>query len=466
MRHFKNLSFAIIGFALLLIGSCSDDSSENQPQPTDPSSENLLVSMSFKSNLNPHINSDINTNLSGSMVSGIIPFGKSLQLIPTFQVSNFASVKIDNMEVSSGESSIDFSSQVSMTVIAENGDENQYTIDIKDSYESLDARIENLMSQFNIPGVQIAILRDERLVYQRPYGLSNNEENLPVTNQSLFRIASISKPITSIAIFKLAQDNMLDLDDLVFGEEGLLGTKYGTTPYPSDVEQITVRHLLDHTSGWTNNPFDPMFNNLSYTHGELISDMIDNRPLVTSPGSTYYYSNFGYCVLGRIVEEVSNLPYAQYVTDDILNPIGVSKMNIAGNTLSEQYPDEVQYYDQENFSPYIMNVSRMDSHGGWIASATDLAKFLVHTDRNTSKSDIVSANYLNQSYFGYSNWIFYGSLPGTSSGISRINDNFGYTFLINTRTIPVIDILDAMNEILRDEILSISEWPEYDLFDE
>ena len=139
-------------------------------------------------------------------------------------------------------------------------------------------------------------------------------------------------------------------------------------------------------------------------------------------------------------------------------------MKIGGNTLEERFDDEVKYYEQEGFSPYSMNISRMDSHGGWLASSKDLVRLLVHFDREGSKPDLLKLNTLNNLYFGFENWLIFGSLPGTSSAISRVDDTFGYAIIANTRTIPIDDILNQMNQVMTSEINTRILWPSYDLF--
>jgi len=197
----------------------------------------------------------------------------------------------------------------------------------------------------------------------------------------------------------------------------------------------------------------------------LISDVLDNWPQTYTPGTTYYYLNFGSCVLGRMIEKVTGQSYDSWVSENILAPVGISAMKIGVNTLDERLNNEVVYYDQEGFSPYIMNVNRMDSHGGWIASAEDIVKFLISVDRNGDQPDLVSSSSLNNLYFGFRNWTFYGSLPGTSSVISRMNDVYGFSIITNTRTIPTVNILDEMNNTVNNHINSINIWPDYDLFD-
>ena len=170
-------------------------------------------------------------------------------------------------------------------------------------------------------------------------------------------------------------------------------------------------------------------------------------------------------MLGRISEEITGKSYEDYVNEEILHPLDITNMKIGGNTLDERFNDEVKYYDQEGYSPYAMNVSRMDANGGWLASSKDLVRLLAHVDRNSRRPDILNTSSLNNLYFGFENWLFFGSLPGTSSAISRVDDSFGYVILVNTRTIPIGNILDQMNQVMVNEINSRTSWPNYDLFE-
>lgn len=330
-------------------------------------------------------------------------------------------------------------------------------------FTQLDNAIALKMTQYNIPGLSIAITKNEKLVYVRSYGFADVESNQIASNDNLYRIASVSKPITAIMILKLVQDGLITLDQKVFGTGSLLGNDYGTPPVGSNKDLITVRHLLDHKSGWTNSPNDPMFTNISTTQSQLITDIVTNRPLGYAPGSTYYYLNIGYCILGRVIEKVTNTTYENYFKS-VASSIGITHMKIGGNTLAERFPNEVKYY-QSQFSPYSMNIKRMDSHGGWIASSTDLARFIVRIDRNPTAPDIISNGLLTQFYFGYTNWIHYGSLPGTSSILNRLNDTFSFVVLANTRTESSPNsILDDLNSTVSGQINARSTWPAYDLF--
>ena len=149
----------------------------------------------------------------------------------------------------------------------------------------------------------------------------------------------------------------------MFGKGGILGTRYGRQPYRPYVADITVEHLLTHTAGgWSNKQRDPMFGNPHMNHAQLISWTLDNVALTNPPGTAHAYSNFGYCVLGRVIEKITGQPYGNCVNTAVLGRCGISGMRIAGNTRAQRAPDEVRYYPDGN--PYGMNVTRTDAR--WV----------------------------------------------------------------------------------------------------
>jgi D-alanyl-D-alanine carboxypeptidase len=175
---------------------------------------------------------------------------------------------------------------------------------------------------------------------------------------------------------------------------------------------------------------------------QLISWALDNQPTINPPGSTFAYSHFGYSILGRVIEKITGLPYAQAVQSLVLQPSGISDMQIAENGLAQRAPNEIKYYDQSgNNSAYSFNINRMDATNGWLASATDLARFLVHVDGLSSET-ILSQNAINVMSTGSTanpkygcgwelnqfNWYHHGTLPGTgtSQAITTQNGNFNY----------------------------------------
>jgi CubicO group peptidase (beta-lactamase class C family) len=331
---------------------------------------------------------------------------------------------------------------------------------------------ERFMERFGVPGLGVAVARHGRMVYEEGFGQAIRERRVAVTPRSLFRIASVTKPITSVAIFSLIERNRLRLGDRVFGSGGVLGTEFGDPSRKRFVPEITVEHLLTHTGGgWPNDGTDPMFRNPGMSHAQLIAWAIADLPLANPPGSHFAYSNFGYCVLGRVIERVARRPYAAYVQEAVLARCGISGMRIAGNTAHERAPDEVAYYDQNGEDPYGMNVARMDSHGGWLASAGDLVRFANHVDGFGDASPVLGAATIRvmttatAANAGYAkgwavntshNWWHNGSLPGTSTIMVRTASGLCWAALTNTRRSGDID--GALDSMMWDFVRCVPAW--------
>src|SRR5271169_2181949 len=157
------------------------------------------------------------------------------------------------------------------------------------------------MVKYSVPGLGISIARNGKFVYEHSFGMADRAQAQQLLPNSLFRIASVTKPITSVTIFSLIEKGKLKLNDKVFGPSGVLDDKYGKQPYKQYVTDITVDHLLTHTcGGWPNDSTDPMMHNLGWDQTKLITETIAKMPLTNPPGTHWAYSNFGYCVLGRV----------------------------------------------------------------------------------------------------------------------------------------------------------------------
>ena len=196
----------------------------------------------------------------------------------------------------------------------------------------IDTNIQAYMEKHSIPGLSIAITKNERLVFAKGYGFADNTSKEQVNPSHRFRIASISKPVTAVAVMELVEtlDSAL-IDKKVFGPGAVLGTQFGSPPFSSAVRAIAVKHLLQHTSGWSNTGGDPMFMGqlANMNHSQLISWVLDNRQPINSVGNVHEYLNFGYCVLGRVIETVSGKSYETYVRE-VLAQCGVNRMEIGG----------------------------------------------------------------------------------------------------------------------------------------
>jgi N-acyl-D-amino-acid deacylase len=220
--------------------------------------------------------------------------------------------------------------------------------------QSFDRIITDLMLKWQVPGGAVAVVKDGRLVLAHAYGWADIDLRQPVQPDSLFRICSISKPVTAVTILKLVEEGRLSLDAKAFRIIDHL-----KPPPWASVDQriynITVRDLLQHSGGWNRTrSFDPMFISERVASALSVNPPADaeavirymlGQPLDFDPGTAFEYSNFGYCVLGRIIEKITGQRYEQYVRNQILAPMGINSMQIGHTLLRDRAEKEVHYYD-------------------------------------------------------------------------------------------------------------------------
>jgi CubicO group peptidase (beta-lactamase class C family) len=380
------------------------------------------------------------------------------------------------------------------------------------------------MRQYKIPGASMAIVKNGRLVYARGFGYADIDRKEPVKPTSLFRIASVSKPITAVAILTLVERGKLKPEDRVFDLLKLENRLPKGVTFDARWKQITVSHLLRHEGGWdsakSGDPIGVGLDVLSYnqavpplTTDHLVRYML-GRPLDFDPGRQYVYSNFGYCLLGRVVEAVSGRPYEDYVRDEVLKPMDIVDMRVGKSLLKDRAPGEVRYYHQSQprsgrsifgpklgepvpwpYGPYC--IEAMDSHGGWLASSVDLARFATALD-TTSKYKVLSFRAREmmfrrpsgpsgfepngrpkEVYYAYGlsvkpriegvtgNAWHGGALPGCSCVLLRRYDGVNAAILINKRddSLGVGPLAVAfLDNHLHRLIDSVEVWPRGNLF--
>jgi len=339
----------------------------------------------------------------------------------------------------------------------------------------------DFMNQFFAPALSVAIVRNSSFVFERGWGMADRNHQQQASPSTLFRIASATKPFTSVAIFTLIEKGRLNLTDKVFGPGAILGEDYGKPPYKQYITEVTVDQLLTHTSGgWPNDSTDPMFRFKSWDHTKLITWTLQNLPLTYPPGQHWAYSNFGYCVLGRVIEKISGSSYQDYVQQAVLTPCGINDMKIAGNTEKQRAPEEAVYLGQYGENPYDMNVTRMDSHGGWIATPADLARFAAHIGGSgnipsllksetirtmTTPCPVYSQNSPGKYARGWmvrddgkGNWWHNGSLPGSTSILVRTANGMSWGAITSTRTQPSATIDAAIDKLVWDMVHEVQAW--------
>ena len=317
--------------------------------------------------------------------------------------------------------------------------------------EIFDNAMTNLLTDYNIRGGQLALTYKGRLIYSRGFGYANTTTAALVQPKSIFRVASLSKPVTSVAILKLVEEGQINLNDQVFGVNGILNDAIYLNPIDPAVNSITVKHLLQHTAGWDSNISGDAFfgnwfgSNTPYqitlsmgvpapgTVQSTIQYVLENIYLDNNPGTTSAYGNIGHAILGQV-------------------------------------PGAYGGYCMEN----------LGAASGWVASAEDMCLWLSAVDGFSSKPDILQASTIAQmvtpsvAYNGFgmafylnsfdNNWYHYESLPSTCDGmLDRRGDEVSGVILLNTKA-NVGNVQGAISDILYALPSVINTWPTHDFF--
>jgi CubicO group peptidase (beta-lactamase class C family) len=211
------------------------------------------------------------------------------------------------------------------------------------------------------------------------------------------------------------------------------------------------------------------------------------------PGTGRAYSNLGYSILGRIIEKVSGMTYEEYCRKNVLEPLGIYDMKLAGNMPSEKAPFEVTYYEPSDvlLKPSIYGTGELvpPSYGGndiralggagaWLATAPDLMRLLLAVDGFNTRQDILgdeSIRFMTDNENGYApvgwkttiydgTWWRTGSFPGTAGMMKRQSDGVSWVVLFNSSAWNGPEIYSYINNMMYRVISQIKPWPDYDLF--
>lgn len=241
-------------------------------------------------------------------------------------------------------------------------------------FAAIDSYVEAQMKDIGLPGVALGIVEGDQIVHLKGYGIAD-PTGRAVTPQTPFLVGSLAKPVTALAIMQLVEAGQVDLDAPVRDY-----LPYFRLADGQDSAAITVRHLLNHTSGLssaTGNEEFPSAAMLDWTPEERVRELSDNS-LSHEVGTTYEYSNVNYVLLALIVESVSGQSFERYVQGHIFDPLNMRQSTYyAAGTKS---PDSAAGYQQWFGIPVASDVPLPrsgNSSGGLIASAEDMTHFLI-----------------------------------------------------------------------------------------
>lgn len=287
----------------------------------------------------------------------------------------------------------------------------------------LDAFFADKMEELNIPGAALVMVKDGDIFFMKGYGYADLEKQIPVDpERTIFRVGSISKPVTFTAVMQLAEKNLLDLDTDV--------NRYLTDfqIQATYTEPITMHHLMTHTSGFEDRwiGYKTYDEEAVVEFGDFIKSNIPAR--VYEPGSIYSYSNYGADLAGYIVEQVSGNYFEEYMDQNIFQPLGMTR-----STFRQPIPD---YYKSDVATGYRYHDGKYEadtfiySHatpaGGLSTTAADMAAFMIAHLQDGQYRDVrileeVSAQRMHEQQFTH-----HPDLPGMTYGFKEREINGEY----------------------------------------
>jgi CubicO group peptidase (beta-lactamase class C family) len=366
--------------------------------------------------------------------------------------------------------------------------------------EAFDPILTGLVQRFSLPGAGFAIVKDGRLVLARGYGYADLEQQTPVQPTTRFLLASVSKSITAATVVKLVEQGKLRFSDRVFDLLDAIAPLDPATVDPRSA-QITILDLLYHAGGWDRDTTgDPL------TWGERVARALDVRgpigprelvrymlsqPLDFTPGTKCVYSNYGYMLLGLVVERVAGGAYEPYVRATTLEPMGI-RGAVDGAGHPRYFPDEARRYGPDNHLVPGGGLPAVHfASGGWIASPVAMARFMAVIGGRKQPPFLTPESFARMlapppppipprpdgSHFGMG-WdavlqrpegVMYekdGGVMGTTTWVEHRPDGAAWVLLINSSNRADGPQLHAtfLREIRR-AIDATASWPPGDLFD-
>jgi serine beta-lactamase-like protein LACTB, mitochondrial len=293
--------------------------------------------------------------------------------------------------------------------------------------QQIEAAISRFMAANSTPGISAAVVENGEEVWSGGFGMADLENFVPATSSTLYRLGSISKPLTATAVMELWERGKIDLDAPV--------QKY-CPAFPEKPWPITTRELLGHlggirhyhvAEGTKSSQDDPEIGNTKHFDDPIAGGLqfFAADPLVAQPGTQFHYSTQGYTVVGCAIEGASGEKYVDFVRENVFVPAGM--LETQADDHYAIIPHRTRFY-QKNKSGTLVNADFLDSSykipgGGWLSSADDLAQFeaALLDDRLMKRAtrDVMWASQKTSD--GKSTGYGLGLGTGTQAGVSDVS---------------------------------------------
>jgi len=371
-----------------------------------------------------------------------------------------------------------------------------------EKYLTVEKYFNSFLRRWAITGASVAVSKNGRLIYARGFGYTDSVTREEVQPYHKFRVASISKLVTAIAVMNLAQEGRLSLNDKVFGENAILNDNYFADPKDERAYDITVAHLLSHEAGWSQRWGDQMFMPLVIAGQMGVELPVNTRTIIRfaldkrlhfTPGTGRAYSNLGYAILGLVIERITGMSYDEYCKKYIFEPLGIYDMTLARNLPDQKALFEVTYYvpsdvpqkpsiygTGELVSPIYggNDIEALGAAGAWLGTAPDLIRLLLAVDGFDTRPDILtslSIDLMTDNFKGLApagwkttldngTWWRTGSFPGTAGMMKRQPDGTAWVVLLNSSSWNGPEIHSYINELMNRVNAHLNSNDDFDLF--
>ncbi|MEM7551376.1 MAG: serine hydrolase [Bacteroidota bacterium] len=293
--------------------------------------------------------------------------------------------------------------------------------------EYIDQWANVFMKDNEVPGLQLAVLKNDSLIYSKGLGYSDKESKKDITTNTQMRIASVTKPITAVGILKLASEGKIDLDKPV---------QYYVPSFPEKKYPVTTKQLLGHLGGirdyYEVSLEDEVFIQDHYNSSTEALSIFKDDSLVTEPGTEFVYSSFGYRHLGAVIEGASGKNYLDYMKEEVWEPL---KMDFTYGEVADsimKYKSKFYFLSGDEATPYDLSSSYPS--GGLLSTAGDLVTFGSAIMKGELLSDTLKEQmfqtqntfegvstgyglgwYIGKDFNGTQAWYHAGELPSTGS---------------------------------------------------
>jgi len=227
------------------------------------------------------------------------------------------------------------------------------------SEENIDSYIDQLIKNESGPGISIAVVKDNAVVVRKSYGLANIEDQIAISSDTPFYLASVSKQFTAMAVMILGEKGLLTYDEK-------LSTYLPDTP--NEWKKITVHYLLTHQSGIPNYANLPGFSIEQVTNTDVLEKLIENRVLNFTPGERFSYSNSGYIALSHIIESVSGQSLGSFLKEEIFDPLEMTNSIVYDESTPDINNKVIGYKSNADGSYSLRDYNQLTTGPGGIYS--------------------------------------------------------------------------------------------------